>query len=101
MGLTHSTFRTVVTPTRSPSGSQAYWGELRKTGSITSAASRIRSIEIEVFIERDDRPLKFGDASLIPDLSAPPRQRLRRAVLPAGGGERDAAPGVVRAAPCA
>src|SRR3982074_2494611 len=75
MGLTHSTVRIVVSPRRSPRGSQAYWGELRKTGSITSAASRIRSIEIEVFIERDDRPLKFAGASLIPDLSAPTQLR--------------------------
>src|SRR5712692_11883894 len=47
MGFTVSTLRTRVTPRRSLSGSLTYWGVSRKTGSITSAASAMRSTEID------------------------------------------------------
>src|SRR5438552_18665021 len=47
MGLIVSTFRTVVTPRRSLSGSQTNCGEWRKTGWMTAPASRIRSTVIE------------------------------------------------------
>ena len=79
IGLTHSTFNTVVTPSRSLIGSQTNCGESRNTGSITPAASSIRCTEIVVSTERESSRAQTEDAAPGVVRAAPYASRSRRA----------------------